>query len=156
MTIAESATDNQAAAATFTVTGAGATGLTCTPYTGTDGTGAFASGGVFSTINSVVCTGTSKGLRIEGAAFDVVVDSGVNTANPGLVIVITKAADYAVGSTVGATNSDAGLVTVAGVAPAANFVWSDLSAAAHSIFTGDWANAFLVQGLATNTQNLLR
>lgn len=150
LTLAEGATDNQAAAATFTVTGAGATGLTCTPYTGVDGTGAFSTGGVFNTIQSVVCTGTGMGLKI--LSLTVTNDTGTNTGNGGLVITITKAADYATNTVVASGNSDLNIALTAGVPASASFDWSDLSAQSHSISTSDWTTDYLVKNLPTNTQ----
>ncbi|MDD4531560.1 MAG: hypothetical protein PHH21_02525, partial [Candidatus Pacebacteria bacterium] len=157
LTLAEGATDNQAAAATFTVSGAGSTGLTCTPYTGVDGTGAFASGGVFNTIQSVVCTGT--GMHLEILGLTVTNDSGTNTANPGLIITITKATDYVNNTVVAATDSDVSTVlgaTSTAVDRTATFVWSDVSQPSHSITTTDWTNDWLVKNLATDTQNLTK
>jgi hypothetical protein len=154
LTLAESATDNQAAAATFTVSGAGETGLTCTTYTGVDGTGLFASGGVFSTIQSVVCTGTGMGLKILNLA--VTNDSGEGVSEAGLVISVTKAADYAANTVVGATDSDLNLALTAGVPATASFIWSDASSQGHGMGTTDWTTDFLVKNLPTDTQNLTK
>lgn len=154
LTIAEGITDNQAAAATFTVSGAGTSDLVCTPYTGADGTGAFASGGEFNTIRSVVCTGTGKGLKILNLTVGNDGDTGVSSSE--LVITITKA-EYAVGSVVGANDSDLGLEFASGTQASnnsASFVWSDLSAQSHSIVTSDWATDYLVKNLSTDAQTL--
>jgi hypothetical protein len=154
LTLAESATDNQAAAATFSVSGAGTSDLVCTPYTGTDGTGTFNSGGAFNTIKSVVCSGDGKQLKILGLT--VTNDGGTDGGNSGLVIVITKG-EYAVGSVVGANDSDLGLAFASGTQASnntASFVWSDLSAQSHSIVTSDWATDYLVKNLSTDAQTL--
>ena len=155
LTLAEGTTDDQAAAATFTVSGDGASDLVCTPYTGIDGTtGTFASGGAFDTIRSVVCSGAGKQLKILNLT--VSVDTGENASNSGLVIVITKGT-YAVGSVVGASDSDVGLAFASGTQASnntASFVWSDLSAQSHSIVTSDWATDYLVKNLSTDSQTL--
>jgi len=155
LTLPEFTTDNVIDGATFTVTGAGSTGLTCTPFTQTGGTGAVTTQvTTFNAIQSVVCSGTGKALRIH--SLTVTNDSGTNTGNGGLIIVITKAADYALGSRVASTDSDTGLTLTGGVAPAASFVWSDLSASSHSLNTLDWTNGLFVRNLPTDTQNLVK
>ena len=155
LTLAEGGVDNQAAAATFVVTGAGAADLVCTPFTGAAGAGVFAAGGVFSTIQSVVCAGTGAQLKIFGIT--VVDDADGAASGTGLIITITKeAADYAVGDpVVAATDSDFAIpLTGTPVAPASSFIWSDLSALSHSIVTNDWATEWLVKNLATDAQTL--
>ncbi|MFA5446176.1 MAG: hypothetical protein WC287_01035 [Candidatus Paceibacterota bacterium] len=153
LTLAENA-DNQAATATFAVTGLGAGDLICTPFTGAAGAGAFAAGGVFSTIQSVVCAGTGSQLKIFGLA--VTDDADGAGSGTGLVITITKAADYATGDVVVATDSDFALAFAGGteVAQTASFIWSDLSGLSHSVVTSDWATDFLVKNLATDTQTI--
>ncbi len=155
LTLPEWTTDNVINGATLTVTGAGATGLTCTPYTGIAQTGAVTTQVTqFSAIQSVGCTGTGKSLKISGIT--VANDTGANTSNPGLVIVITKeATDYATGDVVVATDSDFGIaLTGTPVAPTGSFIWSDLSALSHSIVTADWATDYLVKNLATDAQTV--
>ena len=155
LTLPEWTTDNVINGATFTVTGAGSTGLTCTPFTGTAGTGAVTTQvTAFNAIQSVVCSGTGMALRMHTVA--VTVDSGAGVSEAGLVIVITKATNYALGSVAAANNSDLGLAVTGGVAPAASFVWSDLSASSHGLTTTDWTNGLLIRNLPTDTQNLTR
>lgn len=153
LTLPEWTTDNVINGATFTVSGAGSAGLTCTPYTGTSGSGAVTTQvTTFNAIQSVVCAGTGMSLKI----FNLVVtnDTGLNVSNPGLIIVITKGANYAVNSVVAATDSDASLTLSAGAAAASSLLWTDVSAQSHAISTTDWLGDYKVKSLPTPTQNL--
>ncbi|MDD5519074.1 MAG: hypothetical protein PHV98_06965, partial [Candidatus Omnitrophica bacterium] len=150
MTLAEGTTDDLIGAATFTV--AGVSGLTCTPYTNTNYTGAITVNATnFNAIKSVECLGNGMQLGITGIT---VVEDDDGVASTGtLTITVTKAIDYAVDSVVvGATDSDVNLVTVN--AAAASFTWSDVSAQSHAEATYDWSTDFLVKNLPTATQNL--
>ena len=114
------------------------------PIQGTDGTGAVTTQvTTFNSIQSITCTGT--GFNLLARSLTVSVDSGAGTSEVGLVIVITDATDYAIGSTAVALDSDLGLALTGGVAPAASFVWSDQSAQGHALTTTDWTNGYLVK-----------
>ena len=151
ITLAEGTTENSVGAATFTVS-SGDTGLTCTPYTGTSGTGAVTvNTTLFSAVQSVVCTGVGKSLKMYSFALtndsDAVVSSGT------LTITLTKAADYAIASTVATVDSDFALALVASTA---TFIWTDQSAASHTESTSDWNNDYLVKNLPTDSQVLTK
>ena len=155
LTLIEGSTDNQLDVATFVVTGDGSSGLTCTPFTGTDGTGAVTADSTeFVAVQSVTCTGTNMQLLIRDIT--VANDTGSNASNPGLVIVYTKGTDFATNSTVSANDSDDTLTLVAGVAATASFLWSDKSAQSHAITTTDWTRDYLVDVLPTSTQDLTK
>lgn len=111
------------------------------------------------------------GATINGAPNDMICPTGVTattgevvtfgggitcaTGSAKLTVTLTEGT-YAVGSVVGATNSDVGLALTAGVPATASFLWSDVSAQSHSIFTTDWTTDFLVRNLPTSTQNLVK
>lgn len=154
MTLAEGAVDDQAAAATFTV--GGVSGLTCTPYTNANFTGAFAAGGTFASIQSISCNGNGMQLRIGGLT--ITPDTGAVAGDGTLTITVTKGADYPITTgaptRVVAGDSDIGLTITALGIP--SFVWSDTSAALHDETTRDWNTDYLVKNLPTNTQNLVK
>jgi hypothetical protein len=145
ITYTEGATADKLTSATATYDG-----MTCTLYKA--GPAIYTVADAVSTITSMTCTGTGKQLLVTGLT--VAGDTGADVDAGTLVFTITKAADYAVGSAVGATNSDVALVVVAGVLPAASLVWSDVSAPSHSILTADWTNGYLVANLPNSTQSL--
>ena len=162
LTMIEGTTADTTGAVAFTVTGAGsaafiAAGGTCAPYTDQ----AYTTAVVLNTtlwinIRSIRClAGTSMDWKLTHSAALFAVDTGVDVSDGTLTLTVTKAADFAVGSAVAATNSDLTLVTVAGVAAAATFVWSDVSAAAHSFITADWTNGFQIRNLPTSSQTLI-
>ena len=158
LTLAEDAsTDNAIGAATFTVSGAGAGDLVCTPYTGDDGTGAVVNGTTeFADVDSVVCAGAATDTQLKLLSFVVTNDSDPTQNTGTMTITITKGTDYAVGSTVAVLNSDLNLALTGGVAAAASFVWSDVSAQSHTSNTTDWTNGLQVKNLPTSTQVLSR
>jgi hypothetical protein len=148
MTLAEGTTDDKIGATTFTI--AGVPGLTCTPYTGSDYTGAVTANTTsFASIKSIECKGNNMQLRMTGLTISN--DTGATGGDGVLTITITKG-DYAASTVVGANDSDIGLALTA--LPAPSFVWSDNSASLHSTTTADWTTDYLVKNLPTDTQSL--
>lgn len=143
-------------AATFTVTGAGAGDLVCTPFTNTNGTGAVTVGTTeFGGIKSVVCKGAASDTQLKLLGLTVTNPTNQSTGNVNVMtIAITKEADYALGSTVATDNSDLGLVLSESVVHSASFVWTDRSASAHSVTTTDWTDDFRVNELPLTDQTL--
>ncbi|MCK9577967.1 peptidoglycan-binding protein [bacterium] len=152
LTMAEGATDNQTAADTFTVSGV--SGLTCTPYTGTDFTGAAPAGTAFASIQSILCTG--NGMRLGLGTLAVTNDSDTTASSGTMTVTVTRGLDFASGTAVSGAGADSDIGTAVSAAGTPSFVWTDVSAQSHSVNTLDWTADYLVKNLPTSTQNLTK
>ncbi|KUK66114.1 MAG: hypothetical protein XD85_0408, partial [Parcubacteria bacterium 34_609] len=77
----------------------------------------------------------------------------IAAARSGVTLTVTDSG-YALGSVVGANDSDVDLALTQGVARASGLIWSDISKPGSSISTTDWATDYLVRNLPTSTQTL--
>lgn len=143
--------ENKISAATFT-TASGDTGLTCTPYTGTNGAGDIVVGTtLFSAVKSIVCTGTNRSLKL----LDMTLVDGTSPTSGVAVTLsatLTKATDYSIDTAVATGDSDVSIAVAA--TDMFDCIWSDNSATSHSTTTADWTNGYLVNDLATDTHTL--
>lgn len=119
---------------------------TCTARDAANGAGSATV--TVASILSILCTKTGSQIILNTAA--IAPDAGVSVTT----ITLTLGTAFAAGSLVAAADSDLGLTLVASVLSGASFVWSDVSAQAHSLITTDWTNGYLVKNLPTATQIL--
>ncbi|MDD5696759.1 MAG: hypothetical protein PHO90_02165 [Candidatus Pacebacteria bacterium] len=126
-------------------------GFTCTAHNSNDGTGAAVT--ALANLQSIKCVNATTTSQVILRTTPI----AANDATVQITTITLTTATYAVGSVVGANDSDLGLEFAAGTQAAhltASFIWSDLSAQSHSIVTSDWATDYLVKTLPTDAQTL--
>lgn len=82
-------------------------------------------------------------------------EDGDNTVSVGDVRQTVVGA-YLANTVVTGGDTDIGTGLTAGAPRTGSFIWSDLSATGHGLFTADWTDDYLVRQLPTDTQNITK